>query len=66
MCMCIYTGYRIDELGLYTCVCVYVHIIGMTRERDENCIGWVCVHVHLIGLVRQRDERYIECVYVFF
>ena len=57
--MCICTSYRIDKLGLYTCVCVYVHITGMTRQRDENCIGWVCVYI-FFKLTRQKHEGYIK------
>ena len=68
MCICI--CYRTDKTkrsGLHICVCVYVHFIGLTRERDEGYIGCtcVCVCVHVIGLTRQRDEGYIGCVCVY-
>ena len=66
MCMC--TCYRTDKIersGLYTCVCVYVHVTGLTRQRDKTYIGCVCAYIYVIGLTRQGDEGYIGCVYVY-
>ena len=42
-----------------------LHVIGLTRQRDEGYIGYVCVYVHVIGLTRQTDVGYIGCVCVY-
>ena len=52
LCTSICTCYRTDNVkrsGLHTCVCVYAHVIGMTRQRDDSYIGYICVYVHIIG-----------------
>ena len=51
--------------GDIECVCVYLHVIGLTRQRDEGYIGCVCVYVHVIGVTRQRDEDDIGCLCVY-
>ena len=56
MCMSICTSYRTDKIkrsGLHTCVYVFVHVIGMTRQRDDGYITCVYAYVHVI-------ERTIE------
>ena len=53
MCMCICTCYMTDKRktsGLNRCIRVYVHDIGLTRQRVYGKIGCVCKYVHVIGL----------------
>ena len=62
MFMCIYTCYMTDitkTSGLHRCVCVYVHVIGLTRQRNDGYIWYVCVYIHVIGLIKQRDDGYM-------
>ena len=64
ICMC-YTTHNTKTSGLNRCIRVYVHDIGLTRQRHEGYIGYVCVFVHVIGLTTQTDVGYIGCVCVY-
>ena len=50
--MCIYTSYTTDKTktsGLHRWVRVCVHVLGLTRQGDEDYTGCVCVYIHVIG-----------------
>ena len=44
-----------------------VHVIGLTRQRDESYIGCVFFYIYVIGLARQRNEGFIAslCIHVY-
>ena len=58
--MCICTCYMTNKTktsGLHRCLHVYVHVIGLTRQRDAGNIGCVlcictCYRIDKLGLHR--------------
>ena len=69
LCKCICTCYKTDKIkrsGLHTYVCLYIHVIGLTWQRDDDYIRYVCVYIHLIVLTREIEEGYIGCIYTCY